>query len=265
VPGSLDSQSYGRPLLPLGEVDFFSVRVAARGLAGLLADRALLDSDEQRRADRFLFARDRDTFIAAHALVRRALSRYVDLPPQLWQFQLGPYGRPEIADALPSGLPRLRFNLSHTHGFAVCAVTRELDLGVDVETLDRRAPLEIVDHFFAPAEVAALRGLPLAMQGDRFFVYWTLKEAYIKARGMGLALPLHQFAFVLVPKQPIAITFGPELTDDPASWNFASFAIGDCYRVALAVRSHGRPLRLRKLLEYDEQVGGVDAVAWLDE
>jgi 4'-phosphopantetheinyl transferase len=246
-------------------VHFFSAAVAARGESGLAADRLLLDGAERARADRFVFARDRETFTVAHALLRRVLSRYAEVPPRDFCFDLGPQGRPELSAGLRSQLPPLRFNLSHTHGLAAVAVTLERDIGVDVETLARPAPLEIIDHYFAPAEVAALRALPTAEQSERFFVYWTLKEAYIKARGLGLALPLQHFAFALVSGQPIGIHFSPELDDEPRRWSFAAWPLGDRYRAAIAVRSDGQPIKLCRLLEDDQQVAGVDAVARLDE
>ena len=104
------------------------------------------------------------------------------------------HGRPEILDR-PAGVPDLRFNLSHTDGLIACAVTIGREVGVDVEHVGRRLTHDIAGRFFAPREVADLKSLPVAEQPRVFFDYWTLKEAYIKARGFGLALPLGDFAF----------------------------------------------------------------------
>jgi 4'-phosphopantetheinyl transferase len=99
-----------------------------------------------------------------------------------------------------------------------------------------RPTLEIAADFFAPREVLALLKAPSAEQCERFFDYWTLKEAYIKARGMGLAIPLDQFWFTLDASAPVRIAFAPELDDDPASWQFARLRPSARHRVAVAVR-----------------------------
>lgn len=200
------------------------------------ADWALLESDERDRASRFVFEVDRRTYAVAHALVRRALSRHSPVAPADWRYKLGSHGRPEIAG--PEGAGRLRFNLSHTRGLTVCAIVKDCDIGVDVEDAHRHAPLEVADSYFAPLEVQALKTLPASQQPERFFVYWTLKEAYIKARGMGLALPLDQFAFRLDTEGPISIAISKSLRDDPASWRFLSWRSGERHQLALAVRTN---------------------------
>ncbi len=116
----------------------------------------------------------------------------------------------------PPACPDLRFNISHTDGLIACAVTIGREVGVDVEHVGRRLTHDVAGRFFAPREVADLRALPDDEQQRVFFDYWTLKEAYIKARGFGLALPLGDFAFKLNPPDAPAITFEPALEDDPA-------------------------------------------------
>ena len=114
------------------------------------------------------------------------------------------------------------------------------DIGVDVERLSRvTKPSLIADRFFAPAEVAALRALPEPQQRQRFFELWTLKESYIKARGLGLAIPLHQFWFAEPDGDPVAISFGPELPDDPHAWQFRLIERGPEYATAVGVRQAG--------------------------
>src|SRR4029078_6585429 len=111
------------------------------------------------------------------------------------------------------------------------------DVGVDVEDRTRKGEtVQIADRFFSPVEVAALRALPEERQRERFFDYWTLKEAYIKARGMGLAIPLDQFSFLLEPDMPIRIAFDPRLADDPLAWQFEQFALGGSHQTSAAVR-----------------------------
>lgn len=147
----------------------------------------MLGSEERARYRRFRFEQDRHMFLLAHALVRRVLSWYADVDPSDWHFTRGAYGRPEIA-ALSSPL-NLRFNLSHTPGLAACVVTLENACGIDVERLDRRPPMRaIAAKLFAGPEQSDL----LAQEGsaayyERFFTYWTLREAWCKALGTGLA------------------------------------------------------------------------------
>jgi 4'-phosphopantetheinyl transferase len=120
----------------------------------------ILSDEELQRYRAFHFERDRAAYLTAHALTRRALSRYADVAPPDWQFAKGPCGKPEIANPLDR---RLGFNLSHTHGLVACAVGWECEVGIDVERINRE---------INPAV--------------SFFEEWTLKEAYLKALGVGL-------------------------------------------------------------------------------
>jgi 4'-phosphopantetheinyl transferase len=202
----------------------------------------LLSPAELERNGRFVFANGRREHLLTRALVRTTLSAYrPDVDPRAWQFIANPFGRPEIA--APTTVPRLCFNVSHTDGLIVCLVAVEREIGVDVEDTARAhlGTVEIADRFFSPAEVAELRSLPAWAQPDRFFDYWTLKEAYIKARGLGLHLPLDQFSFHLgagarEPAPPIRISFGPEIADDPASWQFGLLDLTPRHRLATAIR-----------------------------
>jgi 4'-phosphopantetheinyl transferase len=198
--------------------------------------RAVLSAEEVARMERFHFDRHRHSFLVSHALVRAVLSLYADVPPASWTFAIGPNGKPEIAaPAVP-----LRFNLSHTQGLAAVIVARQRDVGVDVENVARRAiGLALAERYFAPAEVAALRALSEAQRQERFFAYWTLKEAYIKARGLGLALPLDGFAFDLDQPGPLRIAFAATLADDPAAWQFAQFRAGPVHPLAVAIHRPG--------------------------
>ncbi len=211
---------------------------------------ALMSAAEQAQQQRFVFARDRHRYLVTRALVRTVLSRYAEVEPQSWQFQANKYGRPEIS--APSVSVPLRFNVSHADGLIACAVTIGRDIGVDVEAVDRPGQtVEIAERFFSPAEVAALRALPTEAQRDRFFDFWTLKESYIKARGMGLSIPLDQFSFHLDPST-IRITFDPRLQDASERWQFMRFRWGTRHAVALAVgRATGEPdvcLQVRRTL-----------------
>jgi 4'-phosphopantetheinyl transferase len=204
----------------------------------------LLDAQERDKSQRFHFERHRRQYLVSHALVRLTLSRYAPVAPEAWTFETNHYGRPEVHGAWS---PRLRFNLSHTDGMALCAVMVDTDVGADVEDAQRPGRMvDLADSFFAPSEAAALRALPEPLQRERFFAYWTLKEAYIKARGMGLSLPLQHFAFHLAPGEPPRITFDPRLADVPEAWSFVQLRPSPRHLAALAVRQpREQPLTVR--------------------
>lgn len=209
----------------------------------------LLAPDEHERMARFVFERDRVRFLLTRALVRTTLSRYAPVAPTDWHFIANAHGRPEILDR-PAGVPDLRFNLSHTDGLIACAVTIGREVGIDVEHVGRRLTQDVAARFFAPAEVAHLHSLPADQQERVFFDYWTMKEAYIKARGFGLALPLGDFAFQFSPDQPPTITIEPSLEDDPATWQFQQDWPTPNHRLGLAIRRTGDdlPVRLRHVV-----------------
>lgn len=209
----------------------------------------LLNGEERERMARLVFARDRKRFLITRALVRTMLSRYAGVKPADWKFIANVHGRPEILDR-PPGVPDLRFNLSHTEGLIACAVTIGREVGVDVEHVERRLTHDVPGRFFAPREVRDLRARPEPEQQSVFFDYWTLKEAYIKARGFGLALPLGDFAFKLAPPAPPSITFEPALDDDPTTWQFFQDSPTPRHRLGLAVRRTGNdlPVRIREVV-----------------
>jgi 4'-phosphopantetheinyl transferase len=200
----------------------------------LAAYEALLAPHERVRRDRYRFEKSRREYLLTRALVRATLSRYAPVAPAAWTFRENAYGRPEIAVAEHAAI---RFNLSNTYGLIACAVVLDRELGVDVEDTERAGEtVSIADGFFARPEIAALRALPEGRQRARFFDYWTLKEAYIKARGMGLAIPLDQFWFTLDEGAPIRVGFDPALGDDAATWQFEQLPLSARHRTSAAVR-----------------------------
>jgi 4'-phosphopantetheinyl transferase len=254
-----------------GEVHlWYAVPDAIGDPALLAAYDALLAPSERARNRRFVFERHRKQDLVTRALVRTVLSSYCPgVPPAAWTFKSGRFGRPEIAG--PAISPTLRFNLSHTDGMVVCLVGDDRELGADVEDVSRNsATVEIADRYFSADEVRELRSWPSERQPDRFFDYWTLKEAYIKARGMGLHLPLGQFT--MLPgasrqwaagsrqEQRIGIRFGPGIHDDPQSWQFFSFDLTPRHRAAVALRRQGADLGLR-LFQTVPRPGGHPASA----
>jgi 4'-phosphopantetheinyl transferase len=195
--------------------------------------RGWLSAEETARYQRFKFERDRQQYLWTHALGRSVLSRYVPVQPEEWQFSAGKFGRPEIES--PELDKPLRFNLSRTRGMVACAVGWDRELGVDVENIEREnLGLELISRYFARSEIEALNQLPADQQRRRFFDYWTLKEAYLKARGWGLSAPLDKFWFHLEPGQRPRIAFESSLADDPAAWQFNQFKPTAQHLIALA-------------------------------
>jgi 4'-phosphopantetheinyl transferase len=232
-------------VLPLNAVHVDLVRTADPAALDKLDDyRPLLSSDEHDRMGRLIYDRDRRAFLMTRALARRTLSRYAPVAPGDWQFTTNAHGRPEIS-VRPAGTPDLRFNISHTDGLIACAVTIGREVGIDVEQIGRHLTHDIAGRFFAPKEVTDLRALPESDQRRVFFDYWTLKEAYIKARGFGLALPLKDFVFTLNPPAAPTIAFEPALDDDPSTWQFLQDWPTPEHRLGLAVRREGADLPVR--------------------
>jgi len=211
----------------------------------------LLHKEEWTRHDRFVFPRDRLLFMATRILVRSVLSKYAPISPQEWQFSTETYGKPFLSGPPLPNVSALHFNLSNAHEMVICAVsTIHSQLGADVERMDRvEQPMDIAEHYFSAVEIAALRQLPVEQQHERFFAYWTLKESYIKARGLGLNLPLKDFSILLreegePPKEP-QIVFAPELDDVSTNWRLALLRGSARHLVAVAVETGGAPLELR--------------------
>ncbi len=229
--------------LPLGEVHLWMAELDVELGSGLeAACLKLLDAGERERRERFHFPKHQRQFLVSHALVREALSRYAPVAPEAWRFDANAFGRPEIAGPSRAWL---RFNLSHADGLALCAVARGVDVGADVENVLREGQTEeIAERFFAPSEVEALFALPPECRRARFFELWTLKEAYIKARGAGLSIPLEQFAFALAEGGSPSIRTDPVLQDDPRAWRFASFRASERHQAAVAVKLGTGPLEL---------------------
>lgn len=164
---------------------------------------AMLDRDEAARAARFRHARDRDRYVASHGILRVLLSRYVDRAPASLLFAPNSHGKPVLRQS------NLCFNLSHSRHLALFAISRRLDVGCDIEFHDERFLAEnIPEHFFSPAEIAELRALPASDQLAAFFAGWTRKEAYVKARGLGLSLSLKSFDVSLAPSAQPALLRG---------------------------------------------------------
>jgi 4'-phosphopantetheinyl transferase len=160
-----------------------------------------LSNDERARAQRFIFERDQNRFIAARGILRDLLGRYLRCAPSAIEFVYGPHGKPAIFSAAPRH--PLRFNLSHSHELALIAISREREIGIDVEMIRSDfASEEIARRYFSLGESDELRRLPAELRTEGFFLCWTRKEAYIKALGNGLHIPLDSFDVSLTPGLP---------------------------------------------------------------
>jgi len=226
--------------------------------------REILDENERSRAQGFLFERDRRRFIVSHGVLRVMLGRYLGIEPKEIGFAQNAWGKPSVAaaaggSARPTGALDLRFNMSHSHELALYALAAGREVGVDIEYVESaRACAEIAERFFASDEAAAIKALPEESRPRAFFACWTRKEAYVKATGMGLSIPLDGFVVSIAPglvlrsEAPLR-----RVADDSAllsttfdereagRWSLIDIAAGPLYAAAIAVQGHGFDLELR--------------------
>jgi len=220
--------------LPENEVQLWRVDLESIG-----ADEArwqkLLSSDEAMRASRFHFANDRQRFVAARALLRTILASYLTTDPIELVFTYSKREKPSLGPAhAGSGIT---FNVSHSGGIALYAFTRQRELGVDVEQIRRDFEVEaIARRFFSPSEQEQLAKLPAAERMEAFFRCWTRKEAYIKATGDGLSLPLSQFDVSLAPGDKNALVATRPDESEAGSWLLQEVPAGPGYVAALCAR-----------------------------
>lgn len=232
--------------LPRDEVHVHVLRAPA-ALEPALEQRylALLTPEERARRARFYFPKGQTQYLLTRVLARVTLSLYADVAPSDWRFTPNAYGKPEIAEPADAESRSLRFNLSNTEGLQACIVGRGRELGIDVEWTERRAEtLEIAERFFSSAEVAELCAGPAHAQSERFYYYWTLKEAYIKARGAGLSIPLDRFSFSLSEPK---IDFHDTAEFEPDRWQFGTHRFESEHILSYALRGEPRA-RARVLL-----------------
>jgi 4'-phosphopantetheinyl transferase len=207
------------------------------GTADLDRLRTLLADDERQRSERFYFEKDRRYFIAGRGALRSLVAGYLARHPSEIRFAYTSYGKPMLAGQ--SGEVELRFNLSHSHGLALLAVTRGRDVGVDLEHIrDDLNGEQLAERFFSPREVEILRSLAPELRREAFFHCWTRKEAYIKANGKGLSLPLDQFDVTLRPGEPAALLATHYDPSEAPRWSMRGLSPGEGFVGALAVEGH---------------------------
>src|SRR5271170_7638662 len=204
------------PQLASGEIHVWRASLSVHPTIMRSLESALAE-DEKARAMRFIFERDRDRFIAARGILRDLLGRYIRCTPETIDFAYGPRGKPAIAS--PGTRPDIRFNLSHSHSLAVITIGRGREVGVDVELVRTEFAGEaIARRYFSVKEVAELSSLSAELRTEGFFLCWTRKEAYIKAKGDGLQIPLDSFDVSLSPGSPATLS-----SDDEPRWGIESF------------------------------------------
>ncbi len=198
----------------------------------------VLSADERNRAARFHFERHRNVYIIARSSLRILLGRELERPAAGLTLQYGPKGKPALADR-----PPVDFNLSHTEGLIVLAITRNCALGVDVERIHPiRDMLDLAARFFCQAETEELAALPAEDRERAFFLCWTRKEAYIKATGDGLSAPLSHFRVTLRPSDPARFVHIGE-DSSPLDWKLHNLEVPEGYASAVAYRGEERVIR----------------------
>jgi 4'-phosphopantetheinyl transferase len=204
--------------------------------------RSLLTPQERLRHNQFRFERDQRQYLVTRALVRGVLSQHAGVPPEEFVFGTNPWGKPEIRQ--PHGLP-LRFNAANTRGMVACVAALAHDVGVDVEDTTRLVPvIDIAKHCFSKMEVEELHALPAHLRRERFFDYWTLKEAYVKGRGMGFSMPLHKFTIEVGQMPGPTVVVDPDI-DDGARWQLSLTSPTARHRLSSAIcLCDGPPLTL---------------------
>jgi 4'-phosphopantetheinyl transferase len=194
-----------------------------------------LSADEVSRAARFVFPRDRDHFIVARGRLRELLGKYLHCSPDAMQFKAGRYGKPSLLDDRDP----LRFNLSHSHGLALYGFCMGRELGIDTEKIRPGFAGEgIAERYFSPAEQRDLAELPKELRDAAFFLCWTRKEAYIKAHGDGLQIPLDSFDVSLKPGEPERLR-----SVDSDRWSMRSFAPAPEFVAAIIAEGEIRSTR----------------------
>ena len=222
-------------------VEVWCVRLK-RNVEVLRRANALLTRDERRRAEAFHFQSLQDDFTLCRAALRELLSRLGCGAAEDLRFTFGTHGKPVLEGTVRS---HVDFNISHSAGLLACAFTRDRDLGVDIE---RHRPLkdyqDIANRFFSPAEVAELLSLDPALREAAFYDCWVRKEAFVKALGGGLSIPLDSFRVSFAPGRPAALLDMRDHRDEARAWTIEAFAPGVGFSGAIACRDRDVSVRV---------------------
>ncbi len=204
--------------------------------------RQMLAADELAKAGRFHFEKDHNHFIVAHGLLRTLLGQYLHMHPGQLRFCVNDYGKPALDPSFHE--QPLNFNMSHSHKLALYAFAFHRQIGIDVEYMRADVDFEgVARHSFSPVERSVLHALPVEARKQAFYNCWTRKEAYIKARGMGLSLSLDLFDVSMMSGESAALLTSREDARETGRWRFEELMPGNGYAGALAVEGHGWQLR----------------------
>jgi 4'-phosphopantetheinyl transferase len=231
-PDSLSARELPEPSLKLsaGEVHVWHADLDKHAADQL---RLLLSDDEIARARRFHFAKDRNHYIVARGLLRKLLASYLGIGAAELRFAYAEKGKPSL-DGSQSGA--INFNLAHSQARAIYAFSLGRQIGVDLEYIrEDLAGDQIAERFFSAREIAELRTVPAELRKEAFFNCWTRKEAYIKARGEGLSLPLDEFDVSLLPGEAAALLRNHKEPDEVRRWTMQSISVPEGYVAALVV------------------------------
>ena len=231
-----ESGSFGNDEIHIFYADVDSLLYCAEGLENMLSD------EENSRKDKFIFWKDKCSYMVSHGLLRLILGAYLGAEPKNLVFINGPHGKPML-DAV-SNRDAIRFSVSHSDRRILYAVNRGREIGVDIEKIRPEFSVEeISDRYFSAREAAFLRTLPAQDRKDLFFTYWTLKEAFMKGTGKGFSLPLNRFEITHDPPKVVSLEGDPEAA---ARWSLRSMRLEPGYAAALAVEGPDVPIRCRK-------------------
>lgn len=195
----------------------------------------MLSTHEKGRFHRYKSRSDKHMYLSAHVLLRTTLSKYVDIDPGKWMFERNKFGRPEIVSCL--NRYGLRFSISHTEGLSACVITDKIDCGVDVEIVRHIEGIGgIAKNYFSKREAEDLEYYTDIDKLRKFFDIWTLKEAYAKAKGVGLNFPSRSISFSVDKKDSVSVMFERPLEDSRLDWQFGIFNLYEKHKMAIAIR-----------------------------
>jgi len=235
-------------VLPARDIDVWAVQISALDVV-IEHCFATLSPDERVRADRYRFEDHRRSYILSRGVLRALLGCYVSVPAGKIRFSYGKRGKPHLFGVTTD----IRFNSSHSANVALYAMTRHCDLGVDIEKIRQLEDMHrIAECFFCPEEARELLDLPRAEQESAFFNCWTRKEAYIKAVGNGLSMPLNRFRVTLKPGDPVEFVHLGNDRQGAREWTLQSIAIAPGYAAAVAYHDSFRSLRFAPFMTATE-------------
>lgn len=201
---------------------------------GVQALRGFLAEDEIERADRFHQETDRTRFIIGRGLLKCLLARYLNVRPNEIRFQYNPWGKPYLSPEIHPSAPM--FNFSHSQDLALCALSRDRMVGVDIEHVRPMAEYpDIAERFFSTQEIDAIAARPEPMRQRAFFSCWTQKEAFVKALGQGLSIPLNRFELPVGSPDITSVTYEGFGSLETSRWSLRALNLGADYVGAIAV------------------------------